>query len=198
MKMKVKEEKRMREVPKITTDFERWEKIEDWFDNIMIEKWEHCYACFDVEGKLWHVQSSGRNYCQGAHYLQSGYYSWGGKTKLDWRYDEELKKGILTFPNGLIAKRWAGYSAVILFRTKSKFDHERGRWTNIWDGKSSPLLLFKRERANKRRFEKGGRLFNHSPFVLGNEGTKIAVPDDFLHVANIYFDSLLDYLEKLK
>jgi len=182
---------------KTMKSFELWEKIEDWFDDQYLNKWEHCYASIDNEGKLFHVQSSGRGYCQGAHYLQSGHYSWSGKTKLIWNYDEENKKGVVTFPSGRIAKRWAEYLAVIWFRTKLTYDHERARWNNIWDGKSSPLLLFKRERANKRRFETGGRFFNQSPFVSMSEVNRIAVPDNFLHIALICFNNLMEYIEKM-
>lgn len=175
-------------------NFEIWEKVEDWFDNQILYKWEHCYATFDLEGKLIRVQSSGRDWCQGAHYLQSGHYSWSGKTKLAWSYDEETKKGYLKFPNGRVAKRWVGYLAVILFRTKNSYDHKKEKWERIWDRMSLPELLFKRSRASKSRYEHGGRLFSDSLFVQKDETNHINVPEEFYHLAYIYFESLLQYI----
>ena len=178
--------------------FELWEKIEDWFDDQILAKWEHCYVTFDVAGNLVHVQSSGRGWCQGGHYLQSGHYSWSGKTKLEWRYDEKTKRGVVQFPTRKSAHRWSGYLAVILFRTRYRYSHERNRWKHIWDCSSPPELLFKRERADKHRYEKGGRFFSHSPFIPQDKASQIGVPTDFYQIAKIYFDSLIEYLKMVK
>jgi len=170
---------------------ELWKKIEDWFDERVLDSWEHCYTTFDTEGNLIHVQSSGRDYCQGAHYLQSGHYSWSGKTKLTWNY--ENGKGIISFPNGRITTRWSGYLAVILFKTKYTFDSEKGRYRNLWDGKTLPILLFKRSRADKKQ----KNFFSDSKFVPLDKTNQIAVPEDFIQIAKIYFNGLLGYIKEI-
>lgn len=175
-----------------------WEKIEDWFDDVILDKWEHCYVSFDDEGRLVHVQSSGRGFCQGGHYLRSGHYDWDGKTRLKWTHDEEGKRGVVTFPSGREAKRWSGYLAVILFPTKRfQYSYKWRRYMSLWDG-SLPKLLFKRSRASHRMYEIRGRLFSNSRFVSQEEADSIKLPKHFLEVTLIYHRHLLRLIEELK
>lgn len=175
-----------------------WNKIEDWFDNLHIDDWKHCYATLDENGNLVHVQSSGRDYCEGAHYMISGHYSFSGKTKLSWKFAESkgtrAYRGMLTFPNGRETHRWSSYLAVILFKTKSVFNNEKGRFQKIWDGETLPTLLFHRERANRNIKHP----FTSSKYVSVNEVDKISVPDDFVKLAKLYYDLLIEFIKETK
>jgi len=169
---------------------ELWEKIEDWFDKY---EWRHCYASFDSDGKLVRVQSGERNWCEGAHLYMSGHYDWNGRTELTWRYDKKNRKGILSFPNGRQAIRWAGYLAVILFKTDLRYSFKRKTYWHVWNG-SIPELLFQRERASRSR----KRFFSHSPFVSADQAETIKLPENFLLKAQIYFKHLNSHIGRIK
>ena len=170
-----------------------WDRVEDWFDRY---NWEHSYATVDIDGSLIHIQCSGRDWCQGAHYIQSGPYTRSGKTKLIWSFDGEC--GHFKHPNGKEVKHPSSYLAVILFSTIDAYDEKKRRYTLKWDGKSSPRLFFRREIFAPQRC--GESNYKKSPFIsskyIGDDKAEtIGVPDDFLQTSRLGFRSLIDYIQ---
>lgn len=169
-----------------------WGKIEDWMDT---HHMEHSYVTYDKKGELLRIQCSGRNYCQGAHYLLSSAYNPSGTKKLKWVYRDG--KGHQVNEKDKPLKHWKSYTAVILFKTVLKWD--KNRLIHIWDGKTKPQLLFKRSKtAFKRAIDSN---FKKSPYIESkyvdvSEADTINVPEDFLNYCIMIYESLIGWIEK--
>jgi len=168
-----------------------WEKIEDWMDK---HHMEHSYITYGKEGELLRIQSSGRNYCQGAHYLSSSAYNLSGTKKLTWKRIGD--RGHQVNEKGKPVKTWKSYVAVILFKTIQKWKNKR--MIHVWDGKTKPQLLFKRSKsAFKRAIDSN---YKKSPYIQSkyvdvSEAESINVPKDFLEYCTMIYGSLLGWIE---
>jgi len=171
-----------------------WEKIEDWMDK---HHMEHSYVTYGKEGELLWIQCSGRDYCQGAHYLSSLAYNLSGTKKLTWKmidgHGEQVNE------DGRPYKTWKSYQAVILFKTELKWNGKR--MIHVWDGVTKPQLLFKRTKSAFKRYIDSGRKkspFIQSKYVDVSEANTIDVPEDFLNYCTMIYESLIGWIEKWK
>jgi len=145
--------------------------------------WECSYVTLTKEGQLEWFQYSTPEYCESAHYLSSGHYSWSGKHRLIWYYDDKRERGVVEFPDGREADRWADYTALLVLPTTYSYHPMKKEYAHVWNGES-PRLWWIRTRADHKLFErtKGSRharYFIHSRPRIDGEQKNLGVPAAF-------------------